>query len=195
MPLHRRSPPQHSNRKDETMSDPFENQQFPRGVLYGVAALIGFMMVAVVFGRFGGDGGGPTETFNKVAIESRSLRFEDRTDGGVTVIDVTEDRLVAVLEPGTNNFIRGVVRGLARDRMLRNIGPRPPFQLTLWDSGALTLEDHSTGRVIDLNAFGATNLAAFAQFLEFNEKETVGDTAYQTTTGSSGNKTVGRTLQ
>jgi putative photosynthetic complex assembly protein len=40
-----------------------------------------------------------------------------------------------------------------------------PFRLTDWTDGRLTLEDRSTGRSVELRAFGATNAAAFARLL------------------------------
>jgi len=73
--------------------------------------------------------------------------------------------VVEVLEPGTNGFVRGVLRGLARDRKLRGIGPQPPFELTRWTDGRLSLTDTATGREIELDAFGPTNVGAFARLL------------------------------
>ena len=70
-----------------------------------------------------------------------------------------------MLPPGTNGFIRGVLRGLARDRKLQRIGTEPPFRLTRWVDGRLSLDDPATGRRIELGAFGPTNAAAFAGLL------------------------------
>jgi putative photosynthetic complex assembly protein len=66
---------------------------------------------------------------------------------------------------GTNGFVRGVLRGLARERRLNDVGAQPPFQLTRWSDGRLSLDDPATGRRIDLVAFGPTNAGAFAQLL------------------------------
>ena len=61
--------------------------------------------------------------------------------------------------------MRGVVRGLAHDRKTRGIGTAPPFRLSVWRDGRLALEDTATGRLIDLDAFGASNKDAFVQLL------------------------------
>ena len=42
----------------------------------------------------------------------------------------------------------------------------PPFTLTAWRDGELSLTDTATGRSIELTAFGSTNRAAFAALLE-----------------------------
>jgi len=99
------------------------------------------------------------------------LRFVDRTDGAVVIIDIKQGRAASVIEPGQQTgFIRGVMRGLARDRKMRGIGNGPPFTLTLWRDGELSLRDTATGRDIELTAFGSTNRAAFAALLDAKGK-------------------------
>lgn len=146
------------------MSDPFANQPFPKPALISAALLIGFTVVAVATARL--TGFGETETATSVALESRDLRFEDRFDGAVTVFDSIQQKEVAVLAPGTNNFIRGALRGFARERKRQEIGPQAAFRLTRWADGRLTIEDPTTARTIDLRAFGSTNAQAFATLLD-----------------------------
>jgi putative photosynthetic complex assembly protein len=57
------------------------------------------------------------------------------------------------------------LRGLARDRRADHVGIAPPFRLTHWANGRLSLDDPSTGRHIDLEVFGPTNAGAFADIL------------------------------
>ena len=87
------------------------------------------------------------------------------SDGGVTVRDARVDQRVAIIEPGTNGFLRATVRGLAQERMREEPAPGPPFRLTAWADGRLTLEDPTTGRTVEMEAFGKTNAEAFAQLL------------------------------
>ena len=99
-------------------------------------------------------------------VETRSLRFTDRPDGALVIDDVGRGTNAAVLPHGVNNgFIRGVLRGMARDRKLRGVGPAAPFALTLFADDALTLSDPSTGRNIELGSFGPTNRQSFADLL------------------------------
>ena len=99
-------------------------------------------------------------------IGSRTLRFLDRADGAVVIADTATGRTAATIEPGTNSgFIRGVLRGFARDRRLRGLGDAAPFALAAWSNGQLTLTDSATGRAVELGAFGDTNRAAFAALL------------------------------
>lgn len=99
-------------------------------------------------------------------VATRQLRFSDRADGAVIIEDVGTGGTALLLEPGTNSgFIRGVMRGLARERRMRGIDSTPPFDLTLWKDGELSLTDTVTGRSIELNAFGTTNRATFLDLL------------------------------
>ena len=89
----------------------------------------------------------------------------ERPDGSVAVYNSAENRMVDFLPPGTNGFVRGVLRGLVRGRKAESIDATPPFRLTRWADGRLSLDDPSTGRHVDLEVFGPTNAAAFADIL------------------------------
>ena len=145
------------------MSDPFGDRPFPRGALFGALAVVVITVAAAGAGRF--TDLGRSEAPRAATVESHDLYFQDRNDGAVEVLDAAKGKVILVLEPGTNGFVRGVMRGLVRDRKLREIGPDTPFQLVRWDDGRLTLDDPATGREIDLGAFGPTNLGAFARIL------------------------------
>lgn len=97
----------------------------------------------------------------------RQLSFTDRADGAVVVRDASTGETVRVLVDGVpgNGFVRGVMRGMARERHIRGVGMAPPFTLTLWKNGTLSLEDKATGRNIELGSFGPDNRAAFAALL------------------------------
>lgn len=94
----------------------------------------------------------------------RFLRFEDR-EGNVVVTDAGTGERLATIGQENSGFIRGVMRGLARERRMHGEGATTPFRLALWPDGALTLTDPTTGRVIELNSFGPDNRGAFARFL------------------------------
>jgi len=101
-----------------------------------------------------------------VRVSERRLYFTDQADGGVLITDATSGRPVATEAPNSNSgFIRGVLRGFARERRMRGIGPAVPFTLTLWRDGQLTFTDPATGRSAELGGFGATNRAAFLALL------------------------------
>lgn len=145
------------------MSDPFADQPFPRSVLIGAAVLVTVAMAAAGTARLTGIG--TTQVAPAAAVESRDLRFDDRADGSVAVYDVAAGRFVARFEAGSGNFVRGVLRGFARERRLRGAGREQPMRLTRWADGRLSLDDPVTGRHVDLEAFGPTNAAEFARLL------------------------------
>lgn len=97
----------------------------------------------------------------------RNLTFSDRDDGAVVVRDAATGETVRVLVDGVpgNGFVRGVMRGMARERRMRGAAMEPPFNLTLWQNGTLSLTDKMTGRAVELGSFGPDNRAAFAALL------------------------------
>ncbi len=100
------------------------------------------------------------------ALAERDLLFGDSPDGAVVVRDAATGEVVDTVPPGAENgFVRGVMRGLARERRQKAVGPEVPFRVTLWTDNELTLTDLATGREIDLNAFGGTNRDAFVRLL------------------------------
>ena len=133
----------------------------PRVLLLGAATLVGFAFLASGAARLTDVG-----TVHMPAaqpVETLMLKFVDQTDGGVGVVDAKDGKTIYTVQPGTNGFIRATLRGLARERRRAGIGEEPPFQLTHWDDGTLSLEDASVDRKIGLDAFGPTNAQAFAQ--------------------------------
>jgi putative photosynthetic complex assembly protein len=139
----------------------------PRPALIGAASLVVAALLLVAIARIGGYG--PIKAPPSAVVYASDLRFEDRGDGAVLVYAAGDGRLVDTLPPGSNGFVRGVLRGLVRDRRAGHIGSAPPFRLTHWADGRLSLDDPSTGRHVDLEVFGPTNAGAFAEILIASE--------------------------
>jgi putative photosynthetic complex assembly protein len=99
------------------------------------------------------------------AVTTRQLQFSDQADGSVEVQDVELDTAVGVLAPGEDNFIRGILRALVRQRKLRGLSAEQPFRLSMLADGRLILEDPATGERIDLDSFGSANAGAFRRLL------------------------------
>ena len=135
---------------------------FPRGPLIGLFALVGVSLAGAVAGRMTNAGAMAPPTGSVVA--ERDLRFADGADGSVIITDARDDSPVEVLT-GQNGFIRGTLRGLARTRRSEGIGRSDSFHLASWSDGRLTLDDPSTGRHLELEAFGSLNTAVFGKML------------------------------
>ena len=144
------------------MSEHFSGP-FPRAALVGAATLIVGSIIAVTAGRYKDIG--VTHMPTASIVTTRNLRFEDRDDGAVVVFDVDAQRQIERFAPGTNGFVRGVMRGLARGRRAEGIGSEPPFRLNRWSDGRMSLDDPSTGTKINLEVFGPTNAAPFAHLM------------------------------
>ena len=153
------------------MSDHVHHMGVPRGALLAALGLVLCTLVAVASVRLGyvpaaADPQVKRSVARATVVRSRDLSFIDAADGAVAIRDAATGNVTTAVVAGTKTgFIRGVMRGLARDRHLHAIGRDAPFRLTSWSNGDLTLTDPQTGRTIELGAFGATNRAAFAALL------------------------------
>ncbi len=139
------------------------NTPFPKPALIALFSLIGLSLVSVAAMRLMGT----TSSEQGLRAElSRDLRFEDQADGGIKVIDARANADIAILAPGSNGFLRAVMRGMVHERRRLNIADQGAFRLTAWEDGRLTIEDPLTGRSIELKAFGPTNAQSFGQLLK-----------------------------
>ena len=145
------------------MSEAIHEPVVPKGGVFAAAALILFSLAVVTTVRLTGVGG--VHVTLPAAVESLDLRFADGEAGAVLVYDASDNHLLDTLKPGSNGFVLVVMRGLARERRKVDVGAQPPFRMTRYTSGQLTLTDTSTGQQIDLGAFGSTNAAAFARLM------------------------------
>ncbi|WP_438274295.1 photosynthetic complex assembly protein PuhC [Nitrobacter sp.] len=141
------------------MSGARAERMVPRGAILGAAALIGFSLVVASVSRLTGIGTVRAD-YAKV-VQSVSVRFEDRADGGVAVIAPRSGAVVGIVPAGTDGFVRTVLRSLAFDRQRYGVDAEPAFVIAKWSDGHSTIEDPATGRRVDLGAFGAVNMGAF----------------------------------
>lgn len=141
-----------------------DDRPFPKGALIGAGAMILLSLVSVAGARLQAVFAPPSTEALAPPVTQRTLTFEDAADGAVLILE--DGRLLTRIESGQGDgFIRGVLRGLARDRKLAGLGPEAPFVLAAWPDGKLTLTDTATGREVELSGFGATNREAFARLL------------------------------
>ncbi len=145
------------------MNHTHEHPTVPIHLLRAAGAMVLAVLLGVTFVRLTGIGAAHAPP--PPAVEVRELRFVDRPDGSIQIFDAADDSLVRTVEPGSDGFLRGAMRGLARERKRSGIAAEVPFRLVAHEGGRMTLEDPTTGRRIDLGSFGPTNAAAFAQLM------------------------------
>lgn len=145
------------------MSEAVADRNVPRGALIAAAALVAFSIAAAGVGRL--TGVGAVRADRTAPEQATALRFEDRADGSIAVIEPDAGRLVGSIAPGQDGFVRTALRSLAFDRQRHSIGSEPVFLVRRWPNGQVTLDDPSTGRSVDLAAFGKSNMQLFANLM------------------------------
>lgn len=144
-------------------------QKFPPAILWAALGMIVLSIGLAVLGRVTGIG--RVELPESTVAQSLELRFVDRADGALVATRAIGGAELVVYPPGSNGFVRGVLRGLARDRKLEQLGSQASFRLTRWTDGRLTIEDSATRRRVDLGAFGHTNQQVFVSLLSAGSGE------------------------
>jgi putative photosynthetic complex assembly protein len=145
------------------MSHDHRSEQVPRTALIAAGLMIALVITGAAISRLSGaSDSAPTAA----PVMSRDLLFRDRADGAILVFDARDtSQPIQVVAPETNGFLRGTMRGLARQRIRQDADRDIPFRLTQWADNRLTLEDPTTHRTVELEAFGATNELVFARLL------------------------------
>lgn len=133
----------------------------PRALLIGASALVIGTLLIVMIVRF--TGSGAVRVPDAATVATLTFSVADQPDGSVVMVDALSGKLLDRVAPGTGGFVRGTMRGLARERQRQGIGADQPFHLIGRADGRLTLEDRTTGRRVDLESFGPTNAAVFSQ--------------------------------
>lgn len=145
------------------MHDDAVSEPRPRGGLIAVGLVAGCIVVGLTVGKL------PKVDLTDVAARPtmmRDLSFADRADGSIAVLDAPSQRVIDVLEPGDDGFVRGVVRALARERRRLELGTEAPFRMVAWSDGRLSLEDTLTGHRAELlGTFGETNTESALRLL------------------------------
>jgi putative photosynthetic complex assembly protein len=167
-----------------------DTEPFPRFALLSAGALVAVSLIgtaAVRLVRNSALDAPAAVSTAAVPVASLDLRFKDQPDGSIRITRAADDSLAGTVHPGDGGFIRGVMRGLARDRISRHIGEEPPFRLALSADGQLTLFDTATGRLIDLESFGQGNRASFFELLlpQLTREATATATVQRTALGTA----------
>ncbi len=136
-------------------------ERIPRWLVRSIGVMLVLVLGGVALMRLSGfsPAVAPAAT-----LAERALAFADASDGAVIVSDAASGETLAQLH-GEQGFLRGVLRGLARERRARGVGAATPYRLSLHADGRLLISDPHTGQRIDLASFGPDNAAVFARWL------------------------------
>lgn len=143
----------------------------PKGALMMACGVVLFTLALTSATQFGLIAPSPSASDVRAAeaasaLQTRVLRFADGKAGTVQVTDAMTGATVHVYGQEGSGFIRGVLRGMGRDRHMRSIAMDAPYELNRWSDGSLSLTDTATNRIVELGAFGPTNRATFEELLK-----------------------------
>jgi putative photosynthetic complex assembly protein len=137
--------------------------EVPKPALVMAAALIAVVFLLCISARVFGFGAFAER--QSAVLAERQLLFIDESNGGIRIVDATTKGLAALLEPGTNGFLRGALRALTRGRSSAGIGQAMPFRLVRYADGRLVLIDPTNNRSVTVTSFGSTQVESFDRLL------------------------------
>ena len=126
-----------------------------------IAAVLG-LAAAIVIGEWR-DG----TLGSQRVVEIRSVVFDPQADGTLAVhlTSATGQATRIDLPSSSEGFVATLAKSLNRERRRYDVADGLPFQLLRFDTGRLMLKDPVIGTEVRLEAFGPSNVAAFAQLL------------------------------
>jgi putative photosynthetic complex assembly protein len=104
-------------------------------------------------------------------ISVRSFRIDQQGDGVISMRDARTGASIGILRKDGDGFMRGVLHSIALRREKAHMSQETPLELTATAAGRLILSDPPTDTLIDLEAFGSANEAAFARLLPQTAQE------------------------
>lgn len=143
-------------------------QPFPRGALYGAAALIAFTFALALFSRLTGTKMDWVPDADVVA--ARDIRFTSENSGAVVIQDARTGAVLGSYPHETNAFVRSVAHGLQMERKLAGDQGDGPYRIVRWSDGRVTVADPSSGRFVELGAFGQQQVQTFSLLLPTAKK-------------------------
>jgi putative photosynthetic complex assembly protein len=106
-------------------------------------------------------------------VSERSFRIDQQTNGVIAMRDARTGATIGALQKDGDGFMRGVLHSIALRREKAKMNQATPLTLMATADGRLILSDPPTDTMIDLEAFGSANEAAFAKLLPHPVQEAV----------------------
>lgn len=147
----------------ETVHTLSRQEVIHRRALAAMGILVVFTVIVTAFAAWTGTG--KRYAPSAEIVSAAELRFEDRTDGVVAVLDGETGAEIAIYGIDEGVFVRSVMRGIARQRRLRGDLSQGPVRLSQHANGELWLSDPAHEIHIYLGAFGRDNHRAWTQLL------------------------------
>ncbi len=150
------------------MSELHDEVPIRKGHIIAAAGLILFAFAATATARLTGIGLAKRAAAPIAA--THEYRLEPSEDGSVLVYAASGHEPIGRLGPEHHGFVRVVLKGLERERMIREVPDHAPIRLVELADGRRLVEDPTTGRTISLRAFGAGNAEAFSTLFALGSK-------------------------
>jgi putative photosynthetic complex assembly protein len=97
---------------------------------------------------------------NAEEVQARTFRFIVLEDGRAALLEQEGPRLIHMLQPEENSFLRLTIKSLKNVRKQHGQSLDEPYRLSLRKDGNLMLEDPSMHSELAIRAFGSTAVSS-----------------------------------
>ncbi len=144
----------------------------PRWFVIGTAALMLTTVLGAGLARFSGVG--ISRVADSAVIGTVELWVDEQRDGSALVRHVATGKTLDVLPADGGGFVRGLVRGMFRQRLLSEQARTLPFQISQREGPKYFLFDPATGTRMELDGFGPTNTQTVARLYQAGRNAQIG---------------------
>ena len=135
----------------------------PKALLRAVLALLVSILVLVAYARLT-DRPLEAQPPDGAIVAERVISLKGTQSGAALILD-EEGAVLAQYAPGDGGFVSTVDRVIRRERLRNGVASDGAVHLRMREGERLSVYDPSTGREIELEAFGRDNAAEFEQLL------------------------------
>lgn len=145
---------------DTTQMTVRREEKIPVALLRGILVLLGLVLILVFYASLT-DRPLEAQPPDGAIVSERIIHLQGAVSGAARVLDVNGDEIMR-FATGEGGFVSTIDRVIRRERLRHGLPNDGVLHVRLREGERLSIFDPSTGREIELEAFGRDNVAKFA---------------------------------
>ncbi len=141
-----------------------KEEKIPTALLRGILVLLAFVLTLVFYARIT-DRPLVAQPPDGAIVAERIIYLQGTPTGAARILDANGDEIIRYAT-GDGGFVSTIDRVIRRERLRNKVANDGVLHVRMREGERLSIFDPSTGREIELEAFGRDNIAKFAALVE-----------------------------